>query len=112
PTLAKRSVWYSRRVPPRCHRAEPPKAGKAGPAARPDAGLIANKLPRAWLLAPPRTAKAPTSSTQSAQSGRSQRSCLCSVRNDRTSRPNLEVRARDLDEWACVPEKRAVNVDA
>ena len=30
-----------------CYRPESPKAGKAGPAARPDAGLSENKLTRA-----------------------------------------------------------------
>jgi hypothetical protein len=69
--LSERSIWCSRRVPAGCHRPESPKAGKFGPAARPDADLIANRLLCACLLAPPRTAEAPTSSTQSAQSGRS-----------------------------------------
>ncbi len=47
PTEAERSVWCSRRVPPRRHRPEPPKAVKADPAARPNAGLSENKLTRA-----------------------------------------------------------------
>ena len=46
---AERSVWCSRRVPPRCYSPEPPKAGKADPDARPNAGLRANKLTRALI---------------------------------------------------------------
>jgi hypothetical protein len=37
--LRLRSVWCSRRVPPRCHSPEPPKAGKADPTARRPNGL-------------------------------------------------------------------------
>ena len=62
-----RSVRCSRRVPPRCHRPEPPKARKADP----NAGLRANKLTRARFLPTSQTAEPPTSSTQSAISGRS-----------------------------------------
>src|ERR1700756_3056555 len=47
PAQAERSVRCSRRVPPRCYSPEPQKAGKADPAARPNAGLRANKLTRA-----------------------------------------------------------------
>ncbi|WP_210205940.1 hypothetical protein, partial [Bradyrhizobium algeriense] len=54
-----------------------PKAGKADPAARPDPGLKANKLPLACLLARPRTPKAATSSTQSAGSGHSRWRSAC-----------------------------------
>jgi hypothetical protein len=49
---------------------EPPKAGKADPAARPSACLSVSKLTRARLFAPSRTVRPPTFSTKSAQSGR------------------------------------------
>ena len=41
PAQAERSVWCSRRVPPRCHGSEPPKARKADPKSHPNAGLRA-----------------------------------------------------------------------
>jgi hypothetical protein len=46
---AERPIWCSGRVPAGCHRPEPPKAGKADPAACPNAGLRANKLTHALI---------------------------------------------------------------
>jgi hypothetical protein len=49
---------------------EPPKAGKADPDACPNTGLSVNKLTRPGFLATSRSVGPPTSSTQSARSGR------------------------------------------
>src|SRR5882757_7278980 len=75
PAQSERPVWCSRRVPPRCHSPEPQKAGKADPTARPTACPSTHKLTRAWLLAPSRTVRLPTSSTRSARN----RHCYRSV---------------------------------
>src|ERR1700688_1129378 len=52
------------RTPEKCSGESEKKAGKADTAARPNACLSTNKLMRAWLLAPSRTVRPPTSSTK------------------------------------------------